>query len=71
MAQVQTNVAWIKENVTWPATLSRKGQDHGDSRTRLTGLEGHPMFPVVPSSQGMASFSGSVLHGGSFQPTGD
>lgn len=55
MAQVQTKVAWIKENVTWPATLSRKGQDRGDSRTRLSGLEGHPVFPVTPCGQGMAS----------------
>lgn len=61
MAQVQTNMARIKDNVTWPATLNRKGQDCGDSRTRLTGLEGHPVFPVVPSSQGLASLSGPVL----------
>lgn len=36
-------------------------QDRGDNRTRLSGLEGHPVFPVMPSSQGTASLSALVF----------
>lgn len=43
-----------------PSAGKDKRQHHGDSRARLSGLEGHPVFPVVPGVQCMASLSGSI-----------
>lgn len=43
-----------------PSAGKDRRQHHGDSRARLSGLEGHPVFPVVPGVQCMASLSSSI-----------
>lgn len=43
-------VAWVKDNaIDWQPSAGK------DSRAGLSGLEGHPVFPVVPGVHMMAT----------------
>lgn len=71
MGQVQTKWPGSKEMSLdrQPSAGKDRRQHHGDSRAKLSGLEGHPVLPVVPGVRGMASLSGLVLSDGNSQPT--